>query len=112
MASSMVILGNARGPLPLSKQFQAPSDAPVDLFISGSVRTKSAPTLVGVNIELDGKVIGQSQVWCNENDSHRALVPVIIPLQFGFGAHTVTVTPQNAAAITDVNDYFNVVLMF
>jgi hypothetical protein len=112
MANSMVIFSNAPGGLPLTKQFEAPSNAPVNLFLSGSARTKNAPVQVGIDIELDGKVIGSSLVWCNENESHRALVPVIIPAQFSFGTHTITLKAHNSTTTTDQNDYFNVNLMY
>jgi len=111
MANALVLFANTPGPLPIKHEFEAPSDAPVNLFVSGSARTGSAPTLLAVDIELDGKVIGSIVEWFNENESHRALVPVVIPVQFGFGPHSIRLVPQSGATITDSNDHFNAVIM-
>jgi len=104
------IISLKAGPLPLSAQFNAPSDAPSTLIVSGSVWTLSNNQMIGVTVQLDGKALGSASIFSNASSTHRATVPAYIPVKLTFGAHTITLVPQNSVTTSDLNDYFNVVL--
>ena len=104
------IISLAKGPLPISATFKAPSDAPATFVLSGSGWCPSANQLIGVTLQLDGNSIGTSQVWSNMQSTHRAFVPVYIPVTLTFGQHTLTLVASNGHTTTDLNDFFNVVL--
>jgi hypothetical protein len=111
MAGSAVIFVNQPGALPLNTIFKSPSDLPVILAVSGSAWAESGGKLVGMDIAVDGKVLGSAMVYCNEPGSHRALIPVLIPMQLSIGEHKLALTAR-ANTLTDFNDYFNVTLLY
>ena len=102
----------SNGPLPVQGNFGAESDLETVMFVSGSVWSNQAGQWVGVQILLDGNVVGEGVVYCNEASSHRAFIPVMIPVTVPFGAHTVTLSAVNNNTMADVNDYFNVYLLY
>jgi len=87
------IISSHAGPLPLSAQFNAPSDGPAALIVSGSVWSGPANQLIGVTVQLDGKPLGSSSIFSNGPSTHRATVPVYIPVTLSFGPHTITLVP-------------------
>jgi hypothetical protein len=107
----LLIINQAKGPLPISANFNAPSDAPACLVLSGSAWSQSANQTIGVTLELDGKPIGTAVICSNGASTHRALVPAYISVTLAFGQHTVTLLPSTGAT-TDLNDLFNVVLQY
>lgn len=113
MANALVIY-DGPGPLPVSATFQAPSDGSVIFVLSGTARTSSAAILLGIYLNLDGNSIGNASLcWFNQNDVHMALRPTFIPYSgLSFGEHTITIEPADSATITDVNDYFQVTLIY
>jgi len=106
------ILNQHSGPLPVSAQFKSPTDAGASIEVSGSVRSTGAPTLIGFQVLIDGKVVGQSNIWSNGDDIHRATVPVIVSTPQDFNPHTLTLQPLNTHSIGDVNDYFTAKLIY
>jgi hypothetical protein len=106
------IISQAKGPLPISVTFNAPSDAPVCFVVSGSAWSQSANQMLGVTLELDGKPIGTAAVFSNLQSNHRALVPAYIPVTLTFGQHKVSLLQANGSTVTDLNDMFNVVLQY
>ena len=105
------ILNQAKGPLPIHTKFNAPSDGPTCLVLSGSVWSVKANELIGVQLELDGKVIGSAAIYSNQPSTHRAVVPAYIPVNLSFGQHTLTLLPLNSSTTSDPNDFFNVILL-
>lgn len=99
-----------QGPLPVSATFNAPSDAPATLILSGSVWSPSANQLIGVELELDGTVIGKALIFSNTPTTHRTLIPIYVPATLTFGQHKLSLVPLNSYTTTDQNDFFNVVL--
>lgn len=111
MANALVIL-KAKGPLPQQVQFNAPSDGAAVLFVSGSAWTQvSGGSPLGVQVSVDGASVGMFGVFTNEAGSHRALIPMMYPVQLGFGTHTLELSAASST-ITDVNDVFEVVLLY
>jgi len=108
----MSIVNQAKGPLPITATFTAPSDGPAAFVLSGSVWGQSANQMIGVTIQLDGTTIGSAQIWSNGAATHRAVVPSYIPVTLTLAAHKVTLVATNANSISDLNDWFNVVLLY
>lgn len=102
------ILSQAKGPLPISASFDSPSDAPAYFTLTGSAWSTTANQMIGVSLELDGKVIGSAMIFSNAVSTHRALIPVEIPVKLGFGAHKITLIAATTATVSDLNDFFNV----
>ena len=113
MANALVIY-EGPGPLPVTVTFQAPSDGDVVFVLTGTARTESAAILTGINLVLDGVQTGSPAVcWANQNNNHIAMRPTFIPYSdLSFGEHTLTINNALSGTITDVNDHFQVVLLY
>src|SRR5258707_2966294 len=98
------------GPLPITASFQAISDDPMYLEINGSVWSQSVNQMIGISISLDGVDVGPAQIYSNGNTTHRAVVPVYIPIELGPGQHTITLSPSDAATTSDSNDFYTAVI--
>jgi len=108
-----VLLNQKKGPLPLNVSFNAPSDAPMYLEVTGSVWTQTANQLIGIAIQLDGQAIGTAQVFSNGASTHRPVVPTYIPVQLKQGPHTLALsTIAGSTTVSDFNDFFTVVLHY
>jgi hypothetical protein len=106
------VMSAQNGPLPLSATFNAESDLTMILFVSGSAWAKQGGTWVGFQVLLDNASTGAvAAVYCNEPNSHRALIPTLCPIKVDFGQHTISLSPL-AGTETDENDYFNILLIF
>src|SRR6266851_3078733 len=105
-----VIIAQA-GPLPISKPFNAPGDQPMYLEVSGSVWSQTPNQMLGISVALDGKVIGQAQIWSNGTATHRAVVPAYIGVKLTQGQHTLTLS-ATSNTIPDYNDFYNAVLQY
>lgn len=108
----MSILNQAKGGLPVSASFSAPLDGPACLVLSGSVWSGTVNQTIGVQLELDGAVIGSALIFSNGTSTHRAVVPSYIPVKLTFGTHKVTLTAATAATTSDLNDLFDLVLIY
>jgi hypothetical protein len=105
-------LNQKKGPLPLTASFNAPSDAPSCLIISGSVWTQTPNQTIGIAVSLDGQPVGSASLFSNLQATHRAVVPTYIPVKLKFGAHTLVLSATPGATVSDLNDYFSVVLEY
>ena len=113
MPKTLIIYDGA-GPLPQSVTFQSPVDGSATFILSGTARTGSAAILLGISLTLDGSVIGNpAMCWANQNDVHMVMRTTFIPVDYlKYGSHQIEITNANSATITDVNDYFQVVLLY
>jgi hypothetical protein len=91
------VLINQAGPLPITTTFDAPSDAPMYLVVNGSVWSQQANKMIGIQITLDGKVVGTAQIFSNGTATHRTVVPAYVKIQLAQGKHTLTLSPNGAA---------------
>ena len=82
-----VLIGNQKGPLPIKASFMAPGDMPMYLEVLGSVWTTTANQMIGIQVAVDGNVIGQANVFSNGASTHRPVVPVYLPIKLDQG-HT------------------------
>jgi hypothetical protein len=112
--SSVSITGvyvNAAGALPLAGDTFTSHGGTLTLNASGSAWSTSAGALIGMNVLVDGVVVGTSQVYTNEAQSHKALIPISVALPgVGAGAHVVVIQPLSGTT-TDFNDFFNVTVV-
>lgn len=112
MAGSLfTIAGNVAGPLPLNIPFTAPLDGPVTLMFSGTAWSQTANVMIGVNILLDGNLIGTSQLFSNLVAEHKTLPAQLITADLGEGQHTLRIVALNSNTATDFNDNFSVWLL-
>jgi len=109
---TMSLLNQAKGPLPITVNFSAPSDGASFFGITGSVWSQTANVMIGVGVELDGKPIGSASIFSNGASTHRNVVPSYIPANLAFGKHTLTLVPLTGSTISDVNDLFDVILLY
>ncbi len=100
------------GPLPIQAQFQALGDMPMHLEVGGSVWSQHANTMLGIGIELDGKVIGAAQIFSNGTATHRAAVHAYVPIKLTHGAHTLKLYVNNAQTVSDFNDFYTAVIHY
>jgi hypothetical protein len=108
-----MVLVDQTGPLPISINFKAPMDGPADLFISGSAFSETENSMIGIKVTLDGKALPSvARIYSNYTGQHYATVPIIIPLQMTFGAHTLVLSPATPETMTRNNDYFMAALMY
>jgi hypothetical protein len=106
------IFNSHGGPLPISAEFKAPTDAGALIEVSGSLRSNGSPILIAFHILIDGKVVGQSQIWSNADNVHRATVPIIVKAPNDFSAHKLTLQSADGNSIGDQNDYFTAKLLY
>jgi hypothetical protein len=100
----------AIGPLPVTAPFNAEGDGLVTFFVSGSGWAANAGK-IGINVLLDGELLGVCVGFTNEGTSHKALVPIFLPAKLAFGPHTLELQAFPGTN-TDVNDSFNVTLFY
>jgi hypothetical protein len=106
-----VIISQA-GPLPITVTFNAPGDEPMYLEVDGSVWSPDTDNMIGIGIELDGQAVGAAQIFSNGNTTHRAVVPAYIPIQLDEGQHTLSLSLNNSATVSDYNDFYTAVIHF
>jgi len=107
-----MVIYDGPGPLYLTANFTAPADGPVVFFLTGTTRTANAAGLTGINLLLDENVIGSSMCWANANDNHMTMRPNFINVDLTSGDHVIELTNGTDITVTDVNDYFQVVLLY
>jgi hypothetical protein len=110
MAIQVII--NQAGPLPITATFNAPGDEPMYLEINGTVWSQKVNQMIGIAIKLDGQALGAAQIFSNGAATHRAVVPAYLPIQLSQGAHTLILSPNNSATVSDYNDFYTAVIHF
>ena len=108
-----VILNQKKGPLPLTVSLNALSDGPSCLVVYGSVWTQTAGQTIGIEVSLDAKAVGTASIFSNLQATHRAVVPTYIPVTLKFGPHQLSLSAApGSTTISDINDFFTVVLEY
>ena len=100
------------GPMPIKATFQPLGNLPTYIEVNGSVWSKSANVLIGVGVDLDGQNVGQAKIFSNGTSTHRAVVPAYIPVKLGDGTHTLTLSAATAQTLSDLNDFYTVVIHY
>jgi hypothetical protein len=107
------VIVSQQGPLPITVNFKALSDAPVTLEVNGSVWTQTANNMIGIQVAIDGGAVGKAQLFSNGSTTHRAVVPAYVPLQLAFGQHSITLSAlPGTSTVSDQNDFFTAVLHY
>ena len=108
-----LVIFDGSGALPQSVKFQSPLEGPATFVLSATAWTQSAATLIGVSLSLDGNVIGTAQCFANFNANHQAMMTTFIPVEYlSYDTHLIELTNANSGTVTDVNDYFQVTLLY
>ena len=108
-----VLIGNQKGALPIQTTFMAPGDMPMYLEVTGSVWTQTANQMIGIQITLDGNVVGTANIFSNAASTHRAVVPVYIPVKLAQGSHNIQLAvAPGTTTVSDLNDRFTAVLHY
>ena len=109
MAVQMII--NQKGPLPITAQFNSIGDSQMYLEVNGSVWTLDTNVMTGINIDIDGQVVGTAYIFSNGPSTHRAVVPAYIEVELSQGPHKLTLTAAGNT-VSDYNDYFTAVIHY
>lgn len=101
------------GPLPININFQAPGDSPMYIEVQGSVWTTTANSMIGIDIALDGQVIGTATVFSNTPSTHRTVVAAYVPVKLTQGQHQLTLSAKGGSQTTsDFNDNYIAVIHY
>jgi hypothetical protein len=69
--------------------------------------------MIGIQVSLDGTVIGTANIFSNGASTHRAVVPVYLPVKLAPGSHTIQLAvAAGTTTVSDLNDRFTAVLHF
>ncbi len=110
---SVQVLVSQKGPLPITINFKAPGDFTCYLEVNGSVWTQTANQLIGIQVQLDGKILGQANIFSNTATTHRAVVPAYFPLTLKYGVqHVIVLSAAPGSTVSDFNDFFTAVLHY
>ena len=83
------------------------------LEVQGSVWTTTANQMIGIQIAVDGNVVGIANVFSNTASTHRPVVPVYLPVKLGQGSHTLELSVAPGTTTTsDFNDFYTAVLHY
>lgn len=110
MGLQMII--QQKGPLPITVNFNAIGDSPMYLEVNGSVWSQNANNMIGIAIKLDNTPIGAAHIFSNGTATHRAVVPAYIAIKLTQGQHTLSLSANNAATLSDYNDFFTAVIHY
>jgi hypothetical protein len=104
---------NQAGPLPLKGAFVADVNAPALLVVTGTLVSADANVIMQLNVYLDGKLVGSTQLWSNGAQTHRTLPTLFIGVPaLGTGLHKIMLTVAFGPPVSDVNDRFSASLIF
>jgi hypothetical protein len=114
-AADFAFLGqhNLAGPLPTTRTFTSHGGSLL-VFASGTAYSSAAGYLIGVNVIVDGKIVGVLQGAASEAQSHKALPSVAaVVRQLPAGTHTITFdhAPVFPATKTDLYDLYSLTIL-
>ncbi|HJT67299.1 MAG TPA: hypothetical protein VJ749_12645 [Pyrinomonadaceae bacterium] len=99
------------GPLPITATFNSIGDAPMYLEVNGSVWTQTPNVMIGIDVQIDGQTLGTAMIFSNGTSTHRAVVPVYLPVTLAAGPHKLTLS-ASANSISDSNDNYAAVIHY
>jgi hypothetical protein len=103
---------SAAGPLPLNQTFTPPADGPVVLIVTGTAWSTSAPGSIGIEVLLNGAVIGSVTLFANQNAVHMTLPPLFLNAMIPSNQPQKISIAGLGKTVTDYNDHFVVQLLF
>lgn len=102
---------SAQGPLPVSDSFTPIEDGSVVFVVTATAWSSTAPNQIGVEVVLNGTVIGTNTIFANDSQVHLALPTLFL------NATITSMQPQKISlvalpnSVTDYNDTFAAQLM-
>lgn len=103
------VLTNAQGPMPLRGNSFRSDGGTLILTASGSGYVDNAGLILGMNVLVDGAVVGTCKGYANQAGVHMPFVPIAVELRVRHGNHVIEVKPLSNTR-TDNNDFFNVTI--
>ena len=107
------LFGSTPGPLPLTTHYTSLGGA-LMFNLSGSVWCLAGGRTVGIDLLVDGHVVGTEKLYTNEGWSHKVLVGngfVVKGLPAGTHEVKIRMITDNDLERTDFNDYFNLTVV-
>jgi hypothetical protein len=106
------LLPSVPGPLPLTTTYTSQGGALL-FYMSGSAWCMAGGQPIGINLVVDGNVVGTAKVFTNEGWSHKSLVANgIVVKGLPAGTHKVQITQTwSSLERTDYNDYFDLTVV-
>lgn len=104
---AFVIASGKQGTLPLSFHFTSPVVGPATIAVAATAWTKTAGSLIGVQVLLNNVALGTLQIYANEASVHLTLPTAFFNANFASQDATLTFQASTSATVTDVNDYFS-----
>jgi hypothetical protein len=104
-----------QGPLPIQVAAQIETDAPTAVTLVGSVWTPNANSMIGVGLWIDDNLVAQAQIFSNQSNEHRAVVPVTVPYTFPWTEnqeHIFQLAATTTQTTSDSNDFFYVTVQY
>lgn len=68
--------------------------------------------MIGVQVNLDGQVLGNPEIWANPTLTHMAFVPALYPVTLQQGQHKITLSVTGVGCVGDLNDHYSVALFY
>ncbi len=110
---SVQVLVSQKGPLPITINFKAPGDFTCYLEVNGSVWTATPGRMLGIQVQFDGKILGQANIFANAGSTHIGVVPAYFPLTLKYGvSHALVLSAAPGGTVSDLNDFFTAVLHY
>jgi len=97
---------SAVGPLPLTHTFQPKADGPVVFIVTATAWSQHAPEKIGIQVSLNGVVIGSVSLWANQNAVHMTLPALLMNATIAsISSQKITISAVGDT-VTDLNDTF------
>lgn len=101
---------NAQGPMPLRGNSFRSEGGTLILSASGSGFSNNGGAIIGMNVLVDGAVVGTCKAYANQQRIHLPFIPIAVELrELKHGNHVIEVQPLGGT-LTDPNDFFNVTI--
>ena len=107
------VMNNVQGPLPKESVFTAYGGTLLILVSGSGYANWPSVGIIGINIKLDGAVIGSAFCYTNETTSHKSYVPkmIVVP-NVSAASHTIRLEHYPGFNMnTDTGDFFNVTVI-
>lgn len=109
---------NLSGPLPVTASFPLKSTGPATVTVAGSVWSGQADTMIGIQVSMDGSVLGDAKIFSNAPSTHRAVVATHYDVTLDRAwpepgvppTYQITLNPLNGDTVSDTNDTYSIAL--
>jgi hypothetical protein len=108
----VIYSGSPTSGLPLQITFQPTAEGTALLFVSGSGWTNTPNQTLELRAYFDNTYVGSIMIYVEKAASHRAFVPVMVPISIPSDGqpHVVSIT-GNQYTIVDKNDFITVAII-